>query len=44
MPMKFRNAARAMLCTIERPSCLDRVPEWVEDYLRKCPRSPDGVH
>jgi hypothetical protein len=31
-----------MLCS--RPSCLDRVPEWIEDYLRKCPRSPEGVH
>ena len=33
-----------MLCAVQRPACLDRVPEWVEAYLRKCPRSPEGVH
>ena len=27
-----------------RPSCLDSVPEYVEDCLRSCPRAGNGVH
>ena len=27
-----------------RPTCLDRVPEWLETFLGTCPRSSNGVH
>jgi hypothetical protein len=29
---------------VTRPSCLDSVPEYVEDCLRSCPRAGNGVH
>ena len=34
----------ALPLLIERPSCLDGIPSWLEDFLSRCPRSPNGVH
>ena len=33
-----------MSLSIERPSCLDMAPEWLEAFLRSCPKSGSGVH
>ena len=29
---------------LQRPSCLDTVPEWLESFLGTAPKSPNGVH